>query len=281
MQTIYPIRGAFWKQDRMGRILNAAVQRAELDLAWSCLAERACDLAIERFADTIHSVYLCGPAARNRPGGASFAIVLRPAADENGADSWAQAAAAELRREAPHNQSANVTVLGWRDLFMQRGRHSPARFRLSVNSICVGGRNLKPMIPAPKLTEAVANTSIVALETRLLRAKAKTMTANTRRRVRAISAQVGHDVISAGYATIMAGEQLYSEDLDMRRDLFALHYPELKNEIQRAYDMAALPTGDPVPLRTFINDTLKWMTPITSAWLNTYNPQREEVLAQG
>ena len=66
MQTIYPIRGAFWKQDRMGRILNAAVQRAELDLAWSCLAERACDLAIERFADTIHSVYLCGPAARNR-----------------------------------------------------------------------------------------------------------------------------------------------------------------------------------------------------------------------
>ena len=67
----------------------------------------------------------------------------------------------------------------------------------------------------------------------------------------------------------------------MRRDLFALHYPELKNEIQRAYDMAALPTGDPVPLRTFINDTLKWMTPITSAWLNTYNPQREEVLAQG
>lgn len=280
MQTIYPIRGVFWKQDRMGRVINASVPRAELDLKWSCLAERACDLAHQRFGEGVHSVYLSGPAARNRPGGASFAVVLRPAADDQGAANWARAAAGELRREAPSNQSVNITVLRWRDVFMQRGRHSPARFRLAVNSICVGGRSLKDLMAPPMITEAVANTYIVALETRLQRAKAKTMTAISRQRVRALSAQIGHDVISAGYATVMAREQLYTEDLDLRRDLLALHQPELKDEIQRAYDMAALPSGDPVPVRGFINAASSWMLPIAASWLNTYNPERAELLAQ-
>ena len=280
MQTIYPIRGEFWRQDHMGRILNAAVDRCELDLAWSCLAERACDLAHERFEHSIHSLYLTGPAARNRPGGASFVVVLRPSSDASGAVNWAHAAAAELRKEAPNNQPINITVLKWRDIFMQRGRHSPARFRLAVNSICIGGRSLIRMMPAPVLSEAVANTHIVALDGRLSRAKAKTLTANTRQRVRALSAQIGHDVISAGYATVMTTEQVYTEDLDLRRDLFILHHPELKDEIQRAYDMAALPSGDPVPVRNFIKDAMCWMSPIATAWLNTYNPERAELLAQ-
>ena len=280
MHIVYPMRGAFWEQDRWGRLLNAAVSRSQLNLSWSTLAERACDLAHARFESTLHSVYLSGPAARNRPGGASIVIVLKPAASDEDARSWAKLTAIDLQNEAPFRQAVNVTVLRWRDIFMQRGRHSPARFRLAVNSICIGGRNLHSLLPAPSLNEAVSNSLIVSLESRLKKAKSKTMTSIAGSRIRKLSTQVGHDVVSAGYATVMASEQTYTEDLDLRRDIFAMHYPELKDEVQRAYDMAALPTSESVPLRAFINEATEWILPTVTSWLNTYNPERDEMLVR-
>ena len=97
--------------------------------------------------------------------------------------------------------------------------------------------------------------------------------------MRTISAEVGHAVISAGYATVLAAEQLYTEDLDLRRDVFALHYPELTEKIQQAYDMAAIPGNDPVHVRRFINDAEAWLLPIVDSWLNANNPERQELLS--
>ena len=148
MPSVYPVRGVFWPQDRWGRVRNIAVKRDELDLAWSCLAERAADLALERFGPKLHSVYLSGPAARNRPGGASILVVLRPGMNEHDALTWASAASAELTREAPHQQGVRVTTLRWRDVFCTKKRHSPSRFRLAVNAITIAGRSLTRVIPA-------------------------------------------------------------------------------------------------------------------------------------
>ncbi len=278
MSKVYPIRGAFWPQDRWGCVLNAAAKREDLALDWSVLAELACDLAQERFNEGLHSVYLSGSAARNRPGGGSFVIVLRPNASYAGATGWAAVAASELRRNLVGVDGVKVTVLRWTDVFASRNTFTPARFRLAVNSVCVAGRDLRRLVPAPPINAAAANTSVVMLNERLSAAKQKTLTSENRSRMRHVSADVGHAIISAAYATVMVDEQLYTEDLDLRRDLFVLNHPELTNEAQRAYDMAAMPGSDPVQIRAFINASREWLSPLIDNWLNQHNPDRLELL---
>ncbi|MFC7291870.1 hypothetical protein [Hirschia litorea] len=274
----YPIRGKFWPQDAFGRVLNAAVKREDLNLLWSNLSESAVDVAHARFGDDLHSVYLSGPAARNRPGGGSIMIVLAPHVKAANIDNWALPAAEELRRLHNCKFGLNIHVLKWRDVFCPMGQTSPSKFRLSVNSICIGGRNITRLIQQLSINEAVANPMLVSFESRLQDAKQKTLLSDSRRVIRSVSANVGHAVVSAGYASVMAAEQVYTEDLDIRRDIFTLHHPDHKDDIQRAYDMAALPSYDPVQVRAFINEARDWVLPIVNTWLNTYNPDRMDLL---
>ncbi len=278
MTLAYPVRGEFWLQDAMGRVQNAAVDRQDLNLKWSHLCEEAVDLAFDRFGVSLHSVYLSGQAARNRPGGGSIIVLLAMNAKPPSTAHWASAVSEELRRRSGIKTGLNVHVLRWRDAVSPSMRYTPVQFRLAVNAICIGGRDVTTEIGQPRVDEAVANTMLVSFERRMEKAKAKTLASDSRSRIRSISATVGHAVVSAGYATVMASEDLYTEDLDLRRDLFTMHYPERKDDIQRAYDMAALPSFDPVQVRSYINDTRKWVTPIVEDWLNTYNPERAELL---
>lgn len=281
MSLAFPIRGAIWPQDQWGRVLNAAADRYDLRATWSCLSEEVVDLAFDRFGSDLHSVYLSGPAARNRPGGGSFIIVLDADASATpSTDNWTTAAANDVRTRVKVYDGVRISVLRWRDLFCPLGGFSPAKFRLAVNSVCVGGRDLGRLITPQKIDTSIANTFIVSLEERLASAKRKTMVSDSAVRMQALSAEVGHAVVSAGYATVLIDEQTYTEDLDLRRDILTLHYPELKDEVQRAYDMAALPGSDPIAIRRFINSSLLWMRPMIDDWLNQHNPERLELIQQ-
>lgn len=279
MSFSYPIRGEFWPQDEFGRVLNIAAKREDLAPFWSNLSESAVDFAFDRFEDDLHSVYLSGPAARNRPGGGSIIIVLKRSATIPDAKSWCRSAAEALRRDHNSKFGLNVHILNWNEVFCPMGRYSPAKFRLSVNSVCVAGRSLTRLITQQRIDEAVANPMLLNLEQNLKRSKQKTLASDSRRAIRTVSANVGHAIVSAGYATVMAAEQTYTEDLDIRRDIFALYHPERAEDIQRAYDMSALPSYDPVHVRAFINEASEWVLPLVDEWLNTHNPKREELLS--
>ena len=278
MSFTFPIRGVFWPQDEYGRILNIAAKREDLAPLWSNLSESAVDYALERFEKDLHSVYLTGPAARNRPGGGSIIVVLKKNATASNNSSWCVSAAEALRRDHKCKFGLNVHVLKWNNVFCPMGRYSPAKFRLSVNSICIGGRAVTRLITQQCVDEAVANPMLVNFEKKLRSAKQKTLASDSRRAIRTISANVGHAIVSAGYATVMAAEQTYTEDLDIRRDVFALYHPERSVDIQRAYDMSALPSYDPVQVRCFINDACEWVLPLVDEWLNAHNPERLELL---
>lgn len=76
------LRGEFWPQDHWGRVTNAAIAREQIAQPALEAAEEAADVALERFGDRLHSVYLSGPAARGRPGGAAFFVLLRLGASD-------------------------------------------------------------------------------------------------------------------------------------------------------------------------------------------------------
>jgi hypothetical protein len=274
------LRGEFWPQDYWGRIINVARPRDSLSRPALEASEEAADLALERFGDRLHSVYLSGAAARGRPGGAMFFVLLRmgavgdlPASRTQA--SWEYAAASQLRRRHTGlGGRVAIQVLDWKDVFTPDGAFSPARFRLAVNSVCVAGRNMTRMLAPQRLDAAAANGDLLAFRSRMLGAAGRIAAAKSGERVRAAVMEAGLAVLSAAFALIAEREQVYSEDLDMQRDLFLLNHPGRAADIREAYQMATRPGADPVRGLAQIEHACRWMTPMTDAWLNANNPQR-------
>ena len=276
------LRGQFWPQDYWGRVTNAALPREQIARPALDAAEEAADLGLERFGDRLHSVYLSGPAARGRPGGADILILLRLGAagiaDAGARESWEMAASAQLRRRHVSLGRISVSVLDWKDVFVADGAFSPARFRLAVNAHCVAGRNMTRMLAPQKLDAAAVNEDILGFRARMLSAARRISAARGEERVKAAAADAGLSVVAAGFALVLEREQVFTEDLDLRRDLFILNHPKRAKRMREAYAMAARPTGDAMKALTFIDEACRWMTPMTDAWLNANNPQRAERL---
>jgi hypothetical protein len=272
------LRGAFWPQDNWGRVSNAALPKDRIAPPVLEAAEEAADLALERFGDRLHSVYLSGPAARGRPGGAAFFCLLRMGQPTPSADNWEQAAAAHIRRT--HSRLGRIAfgVLDWNEVFAQDNAFSPARFRMAVNSVCIAGRNMNRMLAPQKLDAAAMNGDILAFRPRMLNATGRISATQAPERIRAAAMDAGHAVLAAAFALVMEREQIYTEDLDLRRDLFTLNYPQRTNDMGEAFTQATRPTSDAMKALTFIDASCRWMTPMTDAWLNANNPQRAERL---
>lgn len=277
------VRGEFWPQDNWGRIANAAFPRDKAARIAIEAAEEAADIALERFEDKLHSVYLSGPAARRRRGGAAFYVLLRHGAPANEKElkvreHWEALAAAQLRRRYPRLGRITVSVFDWKAVFTPDGGFSPARFALAVNSICIAGRNMSRMLSPQRLDAAVANRDILELRPRLLRATNRISTARTPERVKAGAQDAAIAIISAAYALVLEREQVYTEDLDLRRELFAINYPTRRDDLELAYIMATKPMSEPLRALQIIDAAARWLTPMTDAWLNANNPQRAEHL---
>ena len=273
------LRGEFWPQDHWGRVTNAAIAREQIAQPALEAAEEAADVALERFGDRLHSVYLSGPAARGRPGGAAFFVLLRlGASDARSNESWEAAVASQLRRRHPRIGRIAVAVFNWKDVFTTDNAFSPARFRLAVNSVCVAGRNMTRMLAPQRIDAAAMNGDILGFRPRMLNAAGRLAAARSPDRVRAAAMDAGHAVLAASFALVMEREQIYTEDLDLRRDLFTLNYPGRTRDLAEAYAMATRPSPDAMKALVFIDSACRWLTPMTDAWLNANNPQRTERL---
>jgi hypothetical protein len=270
--------GQIWPQDRWGRVLNAAMARDALPVQIVSAAERAADLCLERFGEELHSVYLSGPAARGRPGGATFLALLRLSGTHLDLGSWSIAAASELRRQLPNLGPVAMAVFRWRDVFPADGRFAAPRFRLATNSLCVAGRDAARLIAPQPLSVAAANPSVLALKARLSQAAKRLKAASTTARVRAASADAGRAVLAAGFGLVLLDEQVWTEDLDRRRDFFLLNRPERKADIERAYQMATRPPAAALEGLAFIEQAAGWLVPECEAWLDMFNPAREGAL---
>ncbi|MEQ1779967.1 MAG: hypothetical protein ABMA14_01305 [Hyphomonadaceae bacterium] len=274
------LRGAFWPQDHWGRVTNAAIAREQIAQPALEATDEVADAALERFGEQLHSVYLSGPAARGRPGGLAVFVLLRMGATHTRsvADGWEHALAAQLRRRHPRVGRIAIAVFSWKDVFTTDGAFSPARFRLAVNSVCVAGRNMTRMLAPQRLDAAVMNGDILNFRPRMLNAAGRLGAAKSPDRVRAAAMDAGHAVLAAGFALILEREQTYTEDLDLRRDMFALNYPNRTRDMEMAYTMATRPSPDAMKALVFVDAACRWMTPLTDAWLNANNPQRAERL---
>ena len=200
------------------------------------------------------------------------------ASDLRSNESWESAVASQLRRRHPRVGRVAVAVFNWKDVFTTDGAFSPARFRLAVNSVCVAGRNMTRMLAPQRIDSAAMNGDILGFRPRMLNAAGRLAAARSPDRVRAAAMDSGHAVLAAAFALVMEREQIYTEDLDLRRDLFTLNNPGRTRDLSEAYAMATRPSPDAMKALVFIDNACRWLTPMTDAWLNANNPQRTERL---
>jgi hypothetical protein len=144
--------------------------------------------------------------------------------------------------------------------------------------VCVAGRNMTRMLAPQRIDSAAMNGDILGFRPRMLNAAGRLAAARSPDRVRAAAMDAGHAVLAAAFALVMEREQIYTEDLDLRRDLFTLNYPGRSRDLSEAYAMATRPSPDAMKALVFIDNACRWLTPMTDAWLNANNPQRTERL---
>ena len=263
-----------WPQDPWGRVLNGALKQSELRAESMDVSQTAVDLAFERFEDALHSVYLSGSMARDAGQDAIFIVVLRHTRSAIGLDLFCAAAALRVQKLHPDIGSCTFEVFGWDDIFPADGRFSHPRFRLGVNSVAVGGRDLKRLIAPQKLTPAAANASIVGLSGRLRAMMHRLKAVSTEARVRATSRQFALASLTGAFAAIMTSEQVYSEDLETMATYVSLGLPEHRQVLMTLVQLCRYGTASSLESLAIAEQVLNWLPALADAWLDQNNPER-------
>lgn len=267
-----------WSQDPWGRILNGALMSTELPVNVLTLAESAIDLAHERFADDLHSVYLTGPVARNQGREPEFIIVLRHSTQALGIDLFCAAAALRLQKEHPDFGTCHIQVYAWTDIFPEDGCFSYPRFRIGVNSVVVAGRDLKRLIAPQKLTTAVANAFLVDLPGKLSSLQQRLKAISTETRVHATSRLFSQTALDGAFALVLAEEQIYTEDPETMASFVGLSFPQHRNNLAALVRMSRLGTFSSLEALAVADETLRWLPGLAEAWLDQFNPERQKSL---
>jgi hypothetical protein len=267
-----------WPQDPWGRVLNGAMKRSELRAEIVDISQTAVDLALERFEDALHSVYLSGNMARDVGQEAKYIVVLRYTRTAIGLDLFCAAAALRVQKLHPELGSCTFEVYGWDDIFPADGRFSHPRFRLGVNSVAMAGRDLKRLIAPQKLTSAAANASIVGLSGKLRAMMHRLKAVSTEARVRATSQQFAQISINGAFASIMVTEQVYTEDLETMATYISLGLPERRQLLLSLVKLAQEGTSSSLEALSISEQVLSWLPDLADEWLDQNNPERDAAL---
>ena len=267
-----------WPQDPWGRVLNGACDASELPAIIQDIGHTAADLALERFGDKLHSVYLSGDLARDAGCEASFIIVLRNSEHSVGLDLFCAAAALRVQKLHPELQGCTFETYGWDEIFPADGRFSPPRFRLGVNSVAIAGRDLKRLIAPQKLTSAVSNASIVGLAGRLRALQHRLKAVATEARVRATSRQFAQTALKGAFACVMTSEQVYTEDFATMARYITLSVPEKKQTLISLVGFSQRGTASTIEALAIVDEVMSWLPEFADSWLDQNNPPRDQTI---
>ncbi len=268
--------GEIWPMDRQGRAKNAA-GRTQLRPAVRRAASVIAQAYHDRLAEDLHSVYLTGPAARGRLGPLRAFGVLRLTALPHG-EAWLGAIGGAIRARWPNAGQPELSLLPWRAVFPPDDTFSLPRFQIGVNSLCIAGRDLGRSIAPQRPSIAAANAWVIEIAPRLADVSARLTLSAPEDDVAREAEALGRFLLEAGFALIMSHEGVYTEDLDLQRDLFALNYPERTSDIERAHDFAMDPPSIAADVIHLVDGFGRWMTAEGERWLDKHNPSRVPAL---
>ena len=268
---------ALWPQDRRGRLLNAAAPSTAFAIRERIILDEACDLALARFPDSLHSVYLSGPHARTEEGEAIILVVLRlcDTTSESTAD-WEALATSRMR--ALTARPFRFRVLRWREIFDLEGRFSRARFQLATNAVCLAGRDLTKLMAPPRISDGLVNAFVCDAAQRLETAITRLSVMEDGARADALIRRASRNAIQSAFALVAQREAVWVEAPKLALDFFRLTHRAPARVLDTLIPFATGAAHDRATAVAVLSVALRHMAPRWRAWLDARNPSRAEAL---
>ncbi|WP_421378356.1 nucleotidyltransferase domain-containing protein [Bacillus salacetis] len=263
------------RADREGFLLNES--------CWEKVNEKyrpAIDYIVESltdsFSDEIHSIYLRGSLPRGLGiegvSDIDLLVVTNVSPENSVFHERTRQIENEILRRYPFVNGIEVGIYALIDV-VDTSRFGIIPFMIKTYSIPLYGKNLQERLPRYKADEKLANEHIVNLKSQIEMALADLEGNEDKEDIKDCCTWIMKIITRCGMALVMTEENTYTRDLYPAYKLFSKHFPEQKEEMEKALLYAINPSEDPVEISSFLKDGLgKWMMEEADKWLKEHNP---------
>jgi len=247
-----------WPMDRQGRLVNRATTGPiPEDLLELC--HDMTDLALQRFEDRLHSVYLTGDAAWDWPAPARFRIVLRDDSLRRPDLDFGGLQALQVRAGHVLSHPVEVRVHGWSEVREMISAPTRLQMRLATSSRCIAGPDLTREIIPPEPDRLAARALVADYTTLIERIAAQAPRIVNEARLRRLSRQAAHRTLETLFALIMDKEGVYTECPEVMAGFAAMHWPQRRHSIATCERVARDGVSLSLELSSFIDHHTAWV----------------------
>ena len=256
VHKIKPI-GSFIQTDTDGFIVNTASQEKIQD-AWKPAVEKVRDAYKKHFGNHLHSVYIRGSVAKGEAiedvsDIDSFAVVTLPYGVID--TSWSREFTKELTEQFPFIVDVEIGAIPLEEL----NTHKGDRIMIKTQSICVYGSNLADTLPQLKPGIETAQ-HIKGIEGEINKTREWLQEERTDEEIERRCTWIMKRIIRSGFELVMERSQKYTRDLYPCYEGFSDYYPEKKEEMYKALELAINPTADKRVILNVLDNFGDWLT---------------------
>ena len=281
--------GRIWQVDARGNILNDADLR-HVQAPFRAALDDAVALMVQYAEADIHSIYVTGSVPRGLalPGQSDlhvFAVLEYEVDPELVMQDWIPLAEAEIFDR--HDALSDVQIELWPQgyIFRDPEEFSIGAFIIRAHSVCVWGSDLTPELPDFNLNNThtrigIANDDLVLLKQDLADAAEAIHDAESAEDVVYWSKFICKRMVRAGFSLVLVESNLYTNDIDLAYEQFSRFYPNQARAMAQAVAYIRQPTKDSTDILNFLATHGSWLLERSEAWLDQYNPDRDEAYRQ-
>ncbi|HEY0980295.1 MAG TPA: nucleotidyltransferase [Candidatus Paceibacterota bacterium] len=242
--------GSFLQTDTDGFIVNTTSPE-KIQAAWMPAVEMVKDAYQKHLGEHLHSVYIRGSVAKgqainNISDIDSFAVVTVSYDDVD--IQWSKDFVEKVKKQFPFIVGVEIGVVPLEEIPDSKGD----RIMIKTQSICVYGNNLFSTLPALKPGVDTAQ-HFEGIEREINKTKEWLQEERSEEEIKRRCTWIMKRIIRSGFELVMERSQKYTRDLYPCYEEFSKYYPEKKEEMYKALELAVNPTSD----KNTIVDTLE------------------------
>lgn len=247
-----------WPMDRHGRLVNRA-DTGPMPEGLLELCHDMTDMALQRFENRLHSIYLTGEAAWSWPAPALFRIVLRDDSLRRQDMDFGGLQALQMRAGHVLSHPVEVRVHGWSEVRDMLSAPTRLQMRLATSSRCIAGPDLTLDLVPPE-PDTLAASALVADYTALIeRIASQAPRIVNEARLKRLSRHAAHRTLETLFALIMDKEGIYTECPEVMAGFAAMHWPQRRHSIATCERVARDGVGLSLELSSFIDHHTGWV----------------------
>ena len=255
MSTVQPI-GSIFETDDRGYIVNPA-SADKIQAKWLPVIEEVKDLYLKHFGTNLHSVYLRGSVAKGKAIEGisdidSFAVVNLKFDEVD--MSWREEAQQELREKYSFISGVEIGAVPLEEVSGSKGD----QIMIKTQSICLHGDDLALTIPPFKADASLAQ-HIQGIGREVGQTREWLSEDRNEDQILRKCSWIMKRLVRSGLELTLDKSGKYSRDLYPCYQILSEYYPEKKDEMCRALELAVEPTTDKAIVVELLDSLGDWI----------------------